>query len=228
MWECESRATNPTFLNKGKQMKNQKKGVFLGEIAPTTRLCAFTDGVYAIVITLLVLDLKIPDTPGLSERQLVTEMVGQVPNFLAYFASFGVVAFLWMRNHWILKSLKECDEMTFWINFIHLLFLSLTPYTASLLGRYHQDPLAVILFSGALGLASLSLLLLHRHVISKTEWHQEGASRAWMNPTWWAMYPPPIFAVCSIVLSFINVKAAVGLWLLLPIWALIVRPQHSD
>lgn len=204
-------------------MKNLKKGVFRGEIARTDRLCALTDGVYAIVLTLLVLDLKVPETPGLSEAQLVTNMVGQVPNFLAYFASFGVVAILWMRNHWILKSLKECDQMTFWINFVHLLFLSLTPYTASLLGHYHWDPIAVILFSGCLGLASLSLLLLHRHVLSKTEWHQEGTTREWANPNWWRMYPPPFFAVGSILVSFINVQAAVALWLLLPIWAFTVR-----
>lgn len=204
-------------------MKNLKKGVFRGEIIRTDRLCALTDGVYAIVLTLLVLDLKVPETPGLSEAQLVTEMAEQVPNFLAYLASFGVVAFLWMKNHWILKSLKECDEMTFWINFVHLLFLSLTPYTASLLGHYHQDPLAVILFSGCLGLASLTLLLLHRHVISKTEWHQEGTTREWTNPNWWTTYPPPMFAVGSILLSFINVQAAVALWLLLPIWAFTVR-----
>jgi len=176
-------------------MSNLRKGFFFGENSPTKRLCALTDGVYAIVITLLVLDLKVPETQRLSEAQLVTELVEQVPNFLAYLASFGVVAFLWMRNHWILKSLKECDEMTFWINFMHLLFLALTPYTASLLGHYHQDPLAVILFSGSLGLASLSLLLLHRHVISKNEWHQEETTREWTNPNWWGMYPPPNF--CS-------------------------------
>jgi uncharacterized membrane protein len=205
-------------------MSNLRKGIFGGEITTTERLCALTDGVYAIVITLLVLDLKIPETLGLSEAQLVTEMVGQVPNFLAYFASFGMAAFLWMRNHWILKPLKECDEMTFWINFVHLMFLSLTPYTASLLGNYPQDPLTVILFSGCLGLASLSLIFLHRHVISKPEWHQEGTTREWTNPIWWRMYPPPFFAMGSILVSFINVQAAVALWLLLPAWAFIV-PQ---
>ncbi len=205
-------------------MSNLRKGIFCGEITTTERLCTLTDGVYAIVITLMVLDLKIPETSGLSEIQLVTELVEQAPNFLAYFVSFGMVALLWMRNHWILKSLKECDEMTFWINFVHLLFLSLTPYTASLLGHYHQDPFTVILFSGCLGLASLSSLLLHRHVISKTEWHQEETTREWTNPNWWGMYPPPIFAVGSILVSFINVQAAVSLWLLLPAWAFIV-PQ---
>ena len=178
-------------------MRNLRKGVFFGDITTTERLCAVTDGVYAIVITLLVLDLKIPETPGLSEALLVTELVEQVPNFLAYLASFGVVAFLWMRNHWILKSLKECDEMTFWINFMHLLFLALTPYTASILGHYHHDPLAVIFFSVSLGLASLSLLLLHRHVINKTEWHQEDTTREWTNPNWWGMYPPPIFRIAE-------------------------------
>lgn len=201
-------------------MKSLKEGVFHGEISTTRRLCAFTDGVYAIVIALLVLELKVPEAEKLSEEELVTDMLGQIPNFLAYFASFGVVAFLWMRNHWILKYLKECDELTFWINFMHLLFLTLTPYTALLLGHYDEDPIALILFSGSIGMASLFLFLLHRYIISKTQWHQEGATREWTNPDWWET-PVPIFAAGSILLSFVDVQLAVALWLLFPVWIVI-------
>ena len=202
-------------------MKKFMEGVFSGEISTTKRLCTFTDVVYAIVIALLVLELKATETQRLSEEQLVADILGHIPNFLAYFASFGVVAFLWMRNHWILKYLKECDELTFWLNFMHLLFLTLTPYTASLFGHYEEEPIAVVLFSGSIGMASLFLFLLHRHIISKPEWHEEGATREWINPNWWEA-PVPIFATASILLSFISVQAAVALWLLFPVWIVIV------
>ncbi len=196
------------------------RGVFSGEISTTKRLCTLTDGVFAIIIALLVLELKTTETQRLSEEHLVADILGHVPSFLAYFASFGVVAFLWMRNHWILKYLKECDELTFWLNFMHLLFLALTPYTASLFGHYGEEPVAVFLFSGAIGMASLFLFLLHRHIIANPQWHKEGATREWANPNWWEA-PVPLFATSSILLSFFSVQIAIALWLLFPVWIVV-------
>ena len=201
-------------------MSNLKRGVFLGEIATTKRLCALTDGVYAIIIALLVLELKDTETQRLSEEHLVSDILGHVPSFLSYFASFGIVAFLWMKNHWIFKYLKESDELTFWLNFMHLLFLALTPYTASLFGHYGEEPVSVVLFSGGIGMASLFLFLLHRHIVANPQWHEEGATGEWANPNWWEA-PVPIFATGSILLSFFSVQAAIALWLLFPVWIVI-------
>jgi uncharacterized membrane protein len=196
--------------------------IFFGHTSTLERLNALTDGVYAIVITLLVLDLKIPETPGLTENQLLSDLKEQIPNFIAYVLSFYMVALLWMRNFWILKHLKKCRETTFWLNFVHLMFMSLIPYTASLIGHYQQDPIAVMMFSGSFGLASLSLLLLHRYVADKNEWHLEGAPKLWANPTWWIMYPAPLFAVCSILIAFISVNGAIAIWFLAPVWTLFI------
>ncbi len=196
------------------------------EINTLGRLNALTDGVYAIVITLLVLDLHAPETPGLVDRQLLVDLHEQTPNFVAYLISFFVAALLWIKNHWILKPLEKCDYKTFWLNFAHLLFVSLIPFTASLIGRYEQDALAVILFSGSLGLASLSLAFLHRYAVTKTEWHSKDATKEWTNPKWWVMYLTLFFALGSILISFINVNAAIALWLLFPVWLLFFRRRY--
>jgi uncharacterized membrane protein len=198
-----------------------KIGIFFGQISSPERLRALTDGIYAIVATLLVLDLKIPETPGLTNTTLTADLFDQIPNFIAYLISFAVVAGLWMRNHWILEPLKKCNETTFWLNLLHLLFLTLIPFTASLIGHYEQDAIAVILFSGSLGLPGCSLLLIHRYVIPKTDWHGETTSRAWTSPNWLLDYPAPIFAMGSILLAFVSIPAALGLWFLLPVWVLL-------
>ncbi len=203
-------------------MENFKGGIFLGQTTRLDRLYALTDGLYAIVITLLVLDLKIPEIPGLTEARLIEDLVRQLPNFLAYITSFFVVAFLRMRHHWLLKPLKDCDESTFWLQLSHLFFVSLTPFTASLLGHYEEDPIAVILFSGSIGLAGLSLLFLHRYVVTRDEWHGEDVTNEWTHPRWLAIYPGPIFALCSILLAFINLTGALLVWFFLPVWALLV------
>jgi uncharacterized membrane protein len=200
-------------------------GVFFGHLTTLERLNALTDGVYAIVLTLLILDLKMPETPGLTDRQLLSDLQEQIPNFVAYVLSFYMVAFLWMRNFWILKHLKKCDERTFWLNFVHLMFTSLIPYAASLIGHYKQDPIAVMIFSGSFGLASFSLFILHRYVTSKNEWHPAEPPELWANPNWLASYPGPLFALGSILIAFISVNGAIAIWFLAPVWAVI---SHSN
>ena len=89
----------------------------------------------------------------------------------------------------------------------------------SLLGHYEEDPIAVMLFSGTLGLASFSLLMLHWYVAAKRDWHLDGAPKLWTNPNLWAMYPAPLFAMGSILISFHNVNGAIAFWFLAPVWA---------
>ncbi len=181
------------------------------------RLCALTDGVYAIVLTLLVLDLKIPVSPGLSEAKIIDDLVKQIPNFFSYVISFIVVATLWMKHHMLLKPLKKCDTITFTLNFVHLLFLTLTPYTASLFSHYGEDPMVVFLFSGSIGLAALSLNLLHWYVVTKTEWYEEDATEEWKHPNWLVSYPAIIIALISMTLSFVSVTGAILIWVVFPV-----------
>lgn len=95
------------------------KGLFWGQTSSLERLRTLTDGIYAIVATLLVLDLKAPEIPGLTNATLIADLFKQIPNFIAYLISFAIVASLWMRNHWILEPLKKCDYTTFWLNLLH-------------------------------------------------------------------------------------------------------------
>ena len=209
-------------------MRYFREGMFFGQRTTLDRLYALTDGLYAIVITLLVLDLKVPEIPELTEAQLIDDLVRQIPNFTAYIISFYAAVLLWMRNHWILEPLKACNETTFWLQFTHLLFVSLIPYTTSLVGRYEEDPIGIILFSASLGLAGLSLLFLHRYVVTRKDWHTESATtKEWTNPRWLTLYPGPLFALGALLVSFINVTGALLLWFFLPIWSLLAPPRPN-
>lgn len=199
-----------------------RQGIFWGQTSSLGRLFALTDGVYAIVVTLLVLDLKIPKASHMTDAELLADLVKQIPNFVAYLISFLGIAIFWMRNHWILKPLSVCDEKAFWLNLLHLFFLSLIPYTTSLVGHYEQDALAVAVFAGSIGLCGLSLLFLHRYLIHKTEWLAEAPVKAWISPNWWVDYPAPFFAIGSICLAFVSIPAALGFWFLLPVWVFLL------
>ncbi|TFG64323.1 MAG: DUF1211 domain-containing protein [Nitrospirales bacterium] len=165
----------------------------------------------------LVLDLKMHETPGLTEAKIIDDLVRQLPNFFSYFVSFFVVGTLWIKHHMLLNPLTKSNEGTFWLNLVHLLFLTLTPYTASLFGHYDEDPIVVFLFSGSIGLAAFSLHILHLYVIAKPEWYGEDVAEEWKHPNWLVAYPATILAIISMSLAFVSVTGAILVWVIFPL-----------
>ena len=201
--------------------------LFLKRSHTHDRLCAVADGVYAIALTLLVLDLKVPEVRGITNPQLTTDLLQQIPNFVAYVIGFLVVAFFWMNHHRIFQSVTLCDEWALLLNLTHLLFISLTPYAASLIGHYEGDRTATIVFSANLGLASLSLIVLGQYVLAKGEWRTDDAGGTWVKVPWWSVYAGPGLALVSIVVSFMSIDVALFLWLLLPLRDLFILGRKS-
>ncbi len=194
-----------------------KYKLFLNQRTTLDRFGALTDGVYAIVLTLLVLDLKVPDAPGLSEAKIVEDLLRQLPNFLSYLISFFVVGTLWVRHHLIFKPLKQVNTVVLGLNFVHLLFVTVTPYTASLFGHYKDDPLVVFLFSGSIGMAALSLYVLHQYVVTYPDWFAEDTIEEWKHAQWILAYPVILVALLSMGLSFVSVTGAILVWVLFPL-----------
>ena len=192
------------------------------------RLCAVSDGVYAFALTLLVLDLKVPEVAGITNPQLKTDLFEQLPNFFAYVISFSVVAFFWMNHHRIFQSVTSCDARALVRNFAHLLFISLTPYGASLIGHYEGDRIATIVFSAILGLGSLSLIVLGRYVLAREEWRTDETGGTWVKVPLWTVYAGPGLALVSIAISFVSNDVALFLWLLLPLRDLFILNQGSQ
>ena len=191
--------------------------LFLKHTHTHDRLCAVSDGVYAFALTLLVLDLKIPEVAGITNPQLATDLFEQLPNFFAYIISFSVVAFYWMNHHRIFQSVTRCNGRALILNFIHLLFISLVPYVASLIGHYEGDRIATIIFSANLGLASLSMNVLGQYVLAREEWRTNETGGTWVKVPLWAGYSGPGLALVSIVVSLVSSNGALFLWLLLPL-----------
>jgi uncharacterized membrane protein len=125
------------------------------------RLLALTDGVVAIALTLLVLQLQVPDlTAGLSKdpdsaRALWRALSPDGSELTSYLVSFLVIAQFWMVHHRVLRGMRGHSEGLAWRNFGFLLALTLMPFTSDLIGRYGTNPLAITLFG--LNLVAISL-----------------------------------------------------------------------
>jgi uncharacterized membrane protein len=112
-----------------------------------TRIEAFSDGVFAIVVTLLVLELKIPPLhePN-SVAELRRELLDIAPKFLSWLISFIIVCKFWLNHHHVIGIARSANYTLVWMNSIFLMFQSFVPFPTSLMGEYPCNPLAVSLF----------------------------------------------------------------------------------
>ena len=123
-----------------------------------SRLLALTDGVVAIALTLLVLQLQVPASQAYdahSAAQLWKALGVDGGELTSYFVSFIVIAQFWLVHHRILRTMRGHSEGLAWRNFAFLLTLTLMPFTSDLLGRFGDNPLAVTFF--AVNLVAISL-----------------------------------------------------------------------
>ncbi len=123
------------------------------------RMEAFTDGVVAILITIMVLELKAPAEPTLSALRPL------LPTVLAYLLSFVFLGIYWNNHHHLLQASREVSGPILWAN-LHLLFwLSLTPFVTAWMGG-HFGPLPVALYGAVLLLAGVAYTVLSRALIA--------------------------------------------------------------
>lgn len=118
------------------------------------RLHALTDGVYAIAMTLLVLELHVPDAR--SSAELVAGLAAQAPSLFGFALSFAVLGTYWVGSAVNLTRLARVDRAALFLNVLQLFFISLLPFTTAVVGRYPDQAAAVILYGlhlEALGLA---------------------------------------------------------------------------
>jgi uncharacterized membrane protein len=99
----------------------------------TSRLEAFSDGVFAVAITLLVLQFV---DPGLQSGKLLPWLLGQWPQLATYGASFLTIGVIWVNHHTIFKGIRQVDRTIQFINLVLLLMVVLVPYPTELLGHY--------------------------------------------------------------------------------------------
>jgi len=125
----------------------------------TNRLEAFSDGVFAIIITIMVLELRVPHGPGLAALEPL------LPVFLTYILSFVYVGIYWNNHHHLLRVCDHIDGGIMWAN-LHLLFwLSLFPFVTGWMGENHFNALPVALYGVINLLAALAYYLLQTLII---------------------------------------------------------------
>jgi uncharacterized membrane protein len=198
------------------------------DIPGIDRLLALTDGVVAIALTLLVLQLQVPVDNALkadpnSAGALWDALSIDGAELTSYLVSFLVIAQFWLVHHRILRSMRGHSEGLAWRNFSFLLALTLMPFTSDLIGRYGSNPVAITLFGINLVAISLSTQWIYLYAAGHglmvdhvRSLHDERAARVRVVL---------VLAIVglSIVLAWTDAKLAKYVWLLF-----LVSPTVSE
>jgi uncharacterized membrane protein len=130
------------------------------------RIEAFSDGVFAIVVALLVLELKVPI---LHERNSTSELCHQladlVPQFLSWLISFIIVCKFWLNHHHLLNFARHATYGMIWLNSIFLMGQSFIPFPTALMGEYPKNALAVSLFGAVMAANTLLFIALQSYIL---------------------------------------------------------------
>jgi uncharacterized membrane protein len=130
-----------------------------GRVTTTSRVEAFSDGVLAIAITLLVLDLRVPARDAL-HGSLLGALGHEWPSFAAYVTSFLVIGIIWINHHAVFELIGRIDRVLLVLNLVLLMFVAAIPFTTSLLAEYltagRDARTAAVAYSGLMLAMSLA------------------------------------------------------------------------
>jgi uncharacterized membrane protein len=115
------------------------------------RAVAFSDGVFANAITLLVLAIEVPDVP---EDQLGDALSDLFPQLISFFVGFGVIGLFWLGHHAFFGRLRRFDGTLLRLNLAFLAFISVMPFTQALFGRFNDVTEAIVLYAASVAIAS--------------------------------------------------------------------------
>jgi uncharacterized membrane protein len=131
----------------------------------TNRAEAFSDGVLAIVITLLVLEIKIPHVPDHNDVAQWVALKELIPKIAAWVISFVFVLVFWVAHHYLFNSLRKVDRGLLWLNGLFLLFMSFVPFPTAFAGEYPLSTPALALLSGTMFGAAASFSAIRMYVL---------------------------------------------------------------
>jgi uncharacterized membrane protein len=182
----------------------------------TARVEAFSDGVFAIAITLLILEIKVP-APRAGD--LAGQLLRQWPSYLSFVCSFAFIGIMWVNHHRMFTHIQRCDDRLLIFNLLLLLGVTVVPFPTSILAAHLGQPdqrTALLLYNATYFCIGIFFNLLwrsaaspHRRLLA-TDIDREAVERL----TWRYAFGPALYLICG-VLGWFNVPASLAMNLLL-------------
>jgi uncharacterized membrane protein len=204
----------------------------MAETNPNSRLEAFCDGVFAIALTLLIIDIKIPSTVEINNTADFWLALKHIaPSIVAFLLSFIVILITWVNHHNTFKGIHKSSSSFIYANGFLLLIVVFMPFPTSLMGEYlltdHAAP-AVILYDSALTFQALSWILLFDTALKNNLAKNEKSIQSLHSSRKFGYFALLLYSVCAITACWFPVTIATITfitWVFWLIWGIMVKHE---
>lgn len=191
------------------------KGLLNSDKFSTHRLDAFSDGVFAIVITLLVLELRVPEVSGEHiSQELRQGLIELLPKFISFVVSFFYISIYWVNHHQLFHELKSSDRRLFWLNCLFLMCLTFIPFPTALIGSYPNEPTAVVFYGIAMMATAASFVLMKVYIIREARLVD---TAQYLRGSLFYILAGPLLYLAALLLALINIKITIAIYILVPV-----------
>lgn len=167
------------------------------------------DAIFAIVMTFLVLEFKVPKIEHASTEALKASLLEMLPLVFCYFVSFFTIAVIWLDHHFLFRHVKYITKTYAYINFLFIVTVSALPFATGFAGEYIHNPLAVALFNGCILLMNLVFSWVYAYPKVKNIITEEGLQLLKKGEA--LPIIGMIIIIASVPLAYVNTIMAFGL-----------------
>ncbi|MBC7807979.1 MAG: DUF1211 domain-containing protein [Akkermansiaceae bacterium] len=193
----------------------------------TERVNAFSDGVFAIAITLLVLDIKSPSAWRVTSDADLTQAIGALwPNFAAYIQSFLVIGVYWVAHHSLLRFVRRVDRAFLWLNNLFLLCVAFIPFPASLLGSFTGYRTSSLVYGTTLVVTGMALYIAWRYASRGNRLLAPDVPAQHRRSITKRILIAPLLYIVAMLVSFVQPMLCIVLYALVPLGYIL--PWYGD
>lgn len=193
-----------------------------------SRVIAFSDGIFAIAMTLLVVEVAVPTLQDAdSIRELADQLNEMSEQIISFFISFAVIGRYWLAHHSFVADLARIDSGLIFRNLVYLALIAFVPFPTALLGDYFYNPLAVSLYAVVIAIVSGLEVVMFRHAYHRGLLRKKPSAESYRWDLLQSLAPVAFFLV-SVPFAFWSPYAAVVCWWLVgPFEAYVTRRRRA-
>jgi uncharacterized membrane protein len=194
------------------------------------RVVGFSDAIFAIAMTLLVLQIEVSGLPegGGSIREMLDALADALPAIISFAVSFYVIGRYWLAHHWFFSRLERLDRRLLSQNLAYLGLIAFLPFPTALIGTYERNPIAFVVFALSMAAVSLMELVVYHHALHAGLLRLGVPAGVWRWGRLASGFPVAVFIV-SIPIGFLDTTVALLSWLVLsPVGFLINRKMPPE
>jgi uncharacterized membrane protein len=181
------------------------------------RFEAFSDGVFAIAATLLVVDLRLPNLAGLTPQQSALRLAMLWPQVFGYATSFAIIGVLWINHHALFHFLKKVDRISLIINLGLLMCVAFIPYPTALMAQFNGNAAVVVLFGCTMALAGFVFSGLWFYAVKQYFHDEPNIDRRFVrDASFWTLGYPVAYLIATACV-FVSPRLSAALYAVVPL-----------